>query len=315
MAGVSEVVGSILLVGITVLLVAAYWLATQDLRTGRDHDPVVSGGYASFWDDGYWVSPTGPDNIPLKDSKMVVSIDGVETTVPLGSLPGLAGHTSWDVGTRLCIIGPDPSCYRATGGRVEVTVLSRLEYVFSMSDLLVQTPPFHILNNGGGVIVTTTQPVRIDNIGSAVTCGAGGPRIPVTARLTQDGGATYSILFGGAVLNPNGGETVTLPAVPVAANLGIEATFSGGGCSAVVRHSVPAEPQVLVLRAGDSAPDKAPYAGQAPLEGFLQPYVNTYTQTMVLDTNQVILLFEIVSDVSSSAADFQDLVILFTFGG
>jgi hypothetical protein len=57
------------------------------------------------------------------------------------------------------------------------------------------------------------------------------------------------------------------------------------------------------------------FGNQVSVETFLRPYVNTQTQTMVLQPNQVIILFEFSSPPNSTnaAADFQDLVVLFTF--
>lgn len=316
-SAVSEVVGVVILIGITVVLALVYFLITDEFR-GDTRDPVESGGRAAFWDDGYWVTPTGPDDIPVAGTSLHLTIDGVKTVIPLSTFSStLGGQATWPVGTRICIVGSAPGCYTASAERVQLAVFTREEFVFALDNLLMGSPPFTVDTGGGGVVVTTTQPLRIDNVGSAITCGASGPVIPVTARLTQDGGATYTALWGGTPVNVDGGETLTLPAVPVAAVLGVRGTtIATGGCGSAQYSSTPADPHVLVLRAGDAAPNKPAFGSQPELlEDFLQPYVNTFTSTMVLDVNQVILLFEFTSDLSSSAADFQDLVILFTFGG
>jgi hypothetical protein len=316
LAGVSAVLGTVLMLGLTIFLGTVLWLAVSKLGDDR-HDPVRSGGVSTYWSDGYWVTPTGPDDIPVEDSRMWLVLDGVGQFVALADLPGLAGLEAWEVGHRICIVGPAAGCHAPTADNVQLTVYTRQEYVFALAELLVQTPSFSLpLPGGGGVVVGTTQPLLIENIGSAITCGASGPVMPVTAELTLDGGATYQTLFGGAVLSTGGGEAVTLSSVPVAAVLGVRGTTTAtGGCSSATYASVPADPHVLVLRAGDPAPDVPAFGSQPELlEAFLQPYVNTFTSTMVLDVNQVILLFEFTGDLSSSAADFQDLVILFTFG-
>ncbi|HLF16046.1 MAG TPA: type IV pilin [Candidatus Thermoplasmatota archaeon] len=310
----SEVIGPILLVAVAVLLAAVYFFLVSNVE--QEPERVESGARATYWTDGYWIEPTGPDSIPVAGSNMHITLDGVEQVVPLSQFGGqLGGAAEWDVGTRLCIVGSAPGCFAPQASSVQVTVYTATEYVFSVRDLQLGVPAFDVgPGSGGGITILTNVPVRIDNVGSQITCGQSGPQIPVSARLTQDGGASYAALWGGGPLNPNGGETLLLPSVAVGSVLGVEATFSGGGCSSRTHASVPANPNVLVLTAGDPAPNKPPYAGQAPLATFLQPYVNTATQSMVLDYNQVILLFEYVTDLSSDAADFQDLVILFTIG-
>jgi len=73
--------------------------------------------------------------------------------------------------------------------------------------------------------------------------------------------------------------------------------------------------QVKVLRDGDAAPDIDGFEDQASAESFVAPYIDEETGLMTMDENQAIYLFEIgTTRVSSSAADFQDLVVLVTLG-
>ncbi|MCG8512050.1 MAG: hypothetical protein MI741_22775, partial [Rhodospirillales bacterium] len=73
--------------------------------------------------------------------------------------------------------------------------------------------------------------------------------------------------------------------------------------------------QVIVLRNGDAAPNIDGYSDQADAEAFLAPYIDFDNGVMTLDENQAIYLFELgTSRMSSSAADFQDLVVLVTLG-
>ncbi len=70
---------------------------------------------------------------------------------------------------------------------------------------------------------------------------------------------------------------------------------------------------VKVLRNGSAVPDIAGFQNQASIEKFLRSYINTQTGTVTLDANQAIYLFELgTTNLSSAAADFQDLVILVT---
>jgi fibro-slime domain-containing protein len=72
-------------------------------------------------------------------------------------------------------------------------------------------------------------------------------------------------------------------------------------------------PYVLVLKDGDSVPSIPAFQDQTNLAYFVEPYVNTATGKVVLQDNQAIYLFELgTTNLSSSAADFQDLVIMIT---
>ncbi len=74
--------------------------------------------------------------------------------------------------------------------------------------------------------------------------------------------------------------------------------------------SSPETSRVYVLRDGDDVPDVEGYMDQDSLATFVQDYVED--DKMALGANQVIYLFEYTSSLSSSSADFQDLVVLVT---
>lgn len=72
-------------------------------------------------------------------------------------------------------------------------------------------------------------------------------------------------------------------------------------------------PQVLTLRNGDAVPDIDPFMDQNNLVDFIRDYIDDETNTVVLDENQAIYLFELgTTPLWSDAADFQDLVVLVT---
>ena len=71
--------------------------------------------------------------------------------------------------------------------------------------------------------------------------------------------------------------------------------------------------QVKVLRNGSPVPSIPAFQDQTNLAVFVAPYVNVATQKIVLQDNQAIYLYELgTSNLSSPAADFQDLVIMVT---
>lgn len=70
-------------------------------------------------------------------------------------------------------------------------------------------------------------------------------------------------------------------------------------------------PNVMVMRDGDPVPDIPGFMNQASIEEFVEPYIDMLSNTFSLDDNQAIYLFELgTTDLSSPAADFQDLVVL-----
>jgi parallel beta-helix repeat protein len=69
---------------------------------------------------------------------------------------------------------------------------------------------------------------------------------------------------------------------------------------------------LVVLRDGDRVPKISGVNGQASAEAFLKPYISGGGKVKLAD-NQVIFLFELgTTNLNSSAADFQDLVVLLT---
>lgn len=302
-----------ILVGITIVL--AVLLVVFLSRLDRDgHVPLRSGAKATYGPEGYWIEPTGPSELPVDEARLFITIDGNTTEVPLSDFSAqLGGQSTWAPGDRLCIVGAEPGCYASIGQEVEVSVFTDQDLIFTVTPLRKHGAGF-VLDPAGGIVLAGPSSVRLDLVGAQITCGAGGPQVPVTVRLSIDGGASYQSLFGGLPVNQSGGQSYMIQAVNASNVLGVEGRAALPSCSNFdsTYNSLDTDPHVLTLLAGDAAPDKAPYAGQAPLASFLAPFVNTQTQTMVLDANQVIVIFEFVSDLSSSAADFQDLVVLFT---
>jgi len=71
---------------------------------------------------------------------------------------------------------------------------------------------------------------------------------------------------------------------------------------------------VIALRNGDDVPSIAPLNNQASINSFLSDHIDTNTGKISIQPHQVIYLFELgTTNMSSSAADFQDLVVLVSF--
>ena len=70
---------------------------------------------------------------------------------------------------------------------------------------------------------------------------------------------------------------------------------------------------MLVLKHGDPVPNHPAFTDPNETLDFVIDYVDHTSQTIVLDENQVIVLFELgTTDLTSPTADFQDLVVLVT---
>ncbi len=186
------------------------------------------------------------------------------------------------------------------------------------TDPPVEDEPFTI--EDGEIIINEKSSAQFKALGCALT--SGGKDIPVTCRFFVDDKAVDP--FGDAG-NPKDGDI----------NDHTQHTFDAGvldsGATIVVegmswlpknngtyklyldKKSNPSNQNVLVLKDGDSVPNIIGFNGQEGLESYIKGYIDTDTNTVTLKPNQVIFLFELgTTNMSSSAADFQDMVILVT---
>lgn len=306
---VSSVVGVAILAGIVVIAATITLVLVQKFDGKRaTGDPVVTGAEGKWRGTEYDLRITGPDAVPVDRATLVAVVDGVEHRWPATELgPQLSDPEVWAVGEAVCIVGAPP-CLLAVGTVVAVQVLMPQNVVFTLPQL-TYVNTFSILP-GGGIQLMCDMPAVLRVLGVEITYGAGGPDIPVTAGLSSNGAAPFAPLFGGLPIS--GGQLFDLSTVPAGSILGVEG-FASYQDFQERRDSFSADPHAYVLRDGDMAPDFAPFAGQAPLEGFLAPYVDVGTGTMTLAPEEAIVLFEFVDNLGSAAADFQDLVVLFDF--
>lgn len=169
------------------------------------------------------------------------------------------------------------------------------------------TACFTILPNGG-VASLQDQPVQVKVIGTEITYGVDGPSIPVRVWHTKDGGSSLSPM--------NNGNPITAgQAVQIASLAGNVVGVRGSADYLTVfnyaYNSYVADPHVSVLKNGTAAPNVPAFGSQTSIETYLQPYV--VDGKMNILESQVIVLFEFTPSLTSSAADFQDLVMLFEY--
>ena len=172
----------------------------------------------------------------------------------------------------------------------------------------------------GRVVPTEEFAAKLTVLGAAIT--SGGRDMPVTVqfrigdRVIEPFGA-YDDADDGNI-NDHKGPRHHIVQETFDASKPIEVTATSwrtGGGVYLERNSYEESPSVKVLRNGDPVPDITGFDNQADAVHFVQKYIDPDTDTMLLDENQAIYLFELgTTRLSSSAADFQDAVVLITLG-
>ena len=192
-----------------------------------------------------------------------------------------------------------------------------------------QADPVDFEIDGGDVIPGETFAAKITVLGAAITAG-GAYDMPVTVQVNIGGTAlqpfgTASLALDGNV-NDGANPRVFVPMSTYDADLPVSVTATSwekidgqdGDQNSewqtnMTVNSHTGSAQVLTLRDGDSVPAIDGFMDQDSLETYIADYLDTDTQTVSLSPNQAIYLFELgTTDLSSSAADFQDLVVLVT---
>ncbi len=167
----------------------------------------------------------------------------------------------------------------------------------------------------GSVVPLEDFAANIRVLGSAIT--SGGSDVPVTTRILADADAFEPF---GSYLDSNAGDvndganprSFAMPGIfPAGTAISVSGRSWIGGGVHIEAVSSSNSPQVRVLRHGDPVPNLEGHDGQTSVEGYVSSFVDTTTNTISLEANEAIFLFEIgTTSLGSSAADFQDLVVL-----
>ncbi|WP_440948352.1 hypothetical protein ACSAZL_09060 [Methanosarcina sp. T3] len=156
-------------------------------------------------------------------------------------------------------------------------------------------------------------------IGAAITNGAGGDPIEVTARILIGGNSTdpwgsYDNPMSGNVNDGNNPRTWRFQETyqgdtPVTVKACSWRKYGSSRSKLLEVSSSGNSPNMKVLKNGDSVPPIQGFADQASMEEFVSSYIED--GKMKLGENEAIYFFELgTTDLSSSGADFQDLVVL-----
>lgn len=322
-SAVTSTIGTVGLVGLAVVFtVGSALVASEVVEITEEGIPDESPYSAAAQTDGerHTIRLTA-GRLDTAETRLTIILDGVPHDLDLTWFQdqGVIGDT-WELGTNLCVSGPEPECAWPHHDDVRVAVqsgtgpstsLGQLSYDPAAADqnvikLTMKRASF-LINDDGGIVLQEPTHMHLRVVGTEITWGATGPDIPVTVRPTIDGGDSYFEVFAGAV---NAGQVHDLGILPAGSVVGAEATAAIYWYS-MTQSSVEPSPLVATLRNGDSVPVTPAWAGQVPVGSLLGPYEDD--GFIVLEDNEIIVLYELgTTNLLSPAADFQDLVLIFT---
>lgn len=151
--------------------------------------------------------------------------------------------------------------------------------------------------------------MKVKVITSQITYGAGGPEVFVKTGLKING--TLNWLFNGE--DVDGGEEYNT-VIADNTNIAVRGYAWYQNSFNSQYDSDTNTKYVKALTKGSSLPNVPRFGSQQPLSETLSAFVDG-NRKIDIDVNQVLLIWELgVTDLSSDAADFQDLVVLLTFG-
>lgn len=165
-------------------------------------------------------------------------------------------------------------------------------------------PKFQIVDN----TLTLKDPAKVtfEVLGGEITCGPGGPKVPVTTSLYLND-KTESEPWD--ITQP-----LTLPNLDSETTINIESIADAPFCGNYyfeVSSKDSTSKQLTVLMNGDFVPDITPFDNQNTIDDFLEDYIED--GKIKLADNQAIYLFELgTTNKNSSAFDLQDNVVLGT---
>jgi hypothetical protein len=182
----------------------------------------------------------------------------------------------------------------------------------STSPSTTTTPTLVLTKTNGDIVPNLQSTMTVKLLGGDITCGAGGPNIPTSAKVKLSGGTTLTQAV------PSTGEFTYSVNANTTINIMGEAkgNSSSGSCKS---HYMTADSktkqgtQVLTVLNGNTVPVFKPLGNQRAIDTFLRPYIDASTGKVKLKSNEAIFLFELgTTNQNSSAYDMQDLVVLVT---
>lgn len=186
------------------------------------------------------------------------------------------------------------------------------------------TPIEFDIEDEGTIVLKSSATMNFTVLGAAISYG-GRYDMPVTVSLDIDGSSTDPYGSSSHALNGNINGTNPSPYNAGTLEEGTEISISasswykksGDGSSSsdwseYMSKSSDGSDNIVILRDGDPVPDTPGFLGQDGIADMVDGYVDG--DKISLGENEAIVLFELgTNNMSSSAADFQDAVILVSF--
>lgn len=194
--GVSSVVGTVLMLGITIAVFAGFSLVVLDQFEGsgdrlRSDLGVVQEG------DRYVLQHRGGDPVPLDEATLRFAVDGAPTELPLAELAGQTADGSlWHVGESLCLSGPQPPCEYDGSQITSLLVIHRNAVLFSDAGGSVAVPGITVTYLSGGSATAGT----LTGLAGAQSASDAGAEATLAEGATNVPGGTATATFSGTAV-------------------------------------------------------------------------------------------------------------------
>lgn len=197
-AAVSSVVGTVLMLGITIAVFAGFSVVVIDRMADDSADQVRTLLDAETQEGRLLLRHTGGEPLSLDDGTLLLVVDGADVERPLSDVADqVADGAMWRIGESLCLAGPQPPCLYGTGQVSDVRVVAANQLAFpGLLDGVVAVP------------VTTFVATATATTGSVAAFGA--------AQSALDGGAEATFTEGAATVPPGSGGPTKLGGASVA---------------------------------------------------------------------------------------------------
>jgi Tfp pilus assembly protein FimT len=261
-------------------------------------------------------------------------VDAVDSTAPTAtcSTGWTASPSTGAAGFYACIDANNRIAQLYNKGRVTKVLGQTSSYlaeakVFARSTTSNTSLPF-IINSDNTVSTPALASTSFEVLGSAIQCGAGGTPMKTAFTVNyQVGGTGTKSSTAPTVVDPAG----TLPSLPLdnqpagtkfdfTAYIPTKATNPKNTCNAQNIagtggfNSITDPSQVRILKQGDPVPTTAGFDGSKSTKDIVGSYIDSSNKiNLPHPTTQYIVLFELgATDITSTAFDIQDLVLLVT---
>jgi FlaG/FlaF family flagellin (archaellin) len=328
-SGVSSVLGEVLITGVFVLSLGSLFVFVNSIDTPVDSTHLSVEEWVDAPSDTIYLRHVGGESIDTQDLRINVNICGTDHIYSSADISeNLGGKSFWELSD---VIEINTSKEWGLSVPDEDDVIVKL---INLDSKEILNPKYRISSSpgsspsidldvvGNSVVPKGTFISSFKVLGAAIQSGTTDLKVTTRFKVGNDtlDPWNYALPVTG---NVNDGEThlwnlpKTYPAgTPVTIHgqswawiSDPNSTLDSGWKSYMVVTSTSNSPNLKVLRNGDAVPKIPGLNPQPPVEEFIKDYVKD--GKIVLEENEVIYLFELgTTDLNSTAADFQDLVIL-----